>query len=134
MSKNDQVKISVQQLNTLESYIEQLDLRKAKGLLYRVLHPEKTYMINREYVEYLVELLKKEDLRATKEIIRYFRLLMNQRDLRKDIYQMINDEGVNPLKDVYDDQKAEIIAIQNKLDELCQSFGATCPKEEGSED
>lgn len=41
MSKKDQVKISVQQLDNLESYIDQLDLRKAKGLLYRVLHPEK---------------------------------------------------------------------------------------------
>lgn len=91
-------------------------------------------MIDREYGECLMELLKNENLIPAKEIIRYLRLLMDQRDLRKDIYQMINDEGVNPLKDVYDDQKGEIIAIQNKLDELCQSFGASCPRKEGSED
>lgn len=133
MKKKDQIKVSVQQLDALESYINQADIRKAKGLLYRILHPEKAYMIKRDYVEGLMELLKNENLTAAKEIIRYIRLLMDQRDLRKDIYLMINDSGANPLKDVYDDQKEEIMAIQNRLDELCQSFGATCPKEEGSE-
>ena len=125
-----QINISFKHLDYLDKYLCDGQYRKAAGVLYNLLHPEKTFKIKKEYIEALYRIIENKDYEKAVEIIKYLRLLLNSKDLRKDVYTLINEEDElnQSLISIYDDQKKEIISIVKKLDELCMKDGAICPK------
>lgn len=125
-----QINISFKHLDYLEIYLCEEQYRKAAGVLYNLMHPEKTFKIKKEYVEALYRIIENNDYEKAVEIIKYLRLLLNSKDLRKDVFSIISksDDQDISLLSIYDDQKNEIISIVKKLDELCIKDGGNLPQ------
>lgn len=125
-----QINISFKHLNYLEKYLCEEQYRKVAGVLYNLMHPEKTFKIKKEYVEALYRIIENKDYEKAVEIIKYLRLLLNSKDLRKDVFSIISksDDQDISLLSIYDDQKNEIVSIVKKLDELCIKDGGKLPQ------
>lgn len=125
-----QINISFKHLDYLDKYLCDEQYRKAAGVLYNLLHPEKTFKIKKEYIEALYRIIENKDCEKATEIIKYLRLLLNSKDLRKDVYTLINEEDElnQSLISIYDDQKKEIMSIVKKLDELCMKDWGNLPQ------